>query len=51
MVNKYENIVEEFNKRNCKLLTTKEEHIEILKLAKNSVFKLNYTASCGHKNI
>lgn len=51
MINKYENIVEEFNKRNCKLLTTKEEHVEILKLAKNSVFKLNYTASCGHNHI
>ena len=51
MANKYENIVEEFNKRNCKLLTTKEEHIEILKLAKKSMFKLNYTASCGHNHI
>jgi hypothetical protein len=51
MINKYEIIVEEFNKRNCKLLTTKEEHIEILKFAKNSVFKLNYTASCGHNHI
>ena len=37
MANKYENIVEEFNKRNCKLLTTKEEHIEILKLAKKRI--------------
>jgi hypothetical protein len=51
MINKYENIVEEFNKRNCKLLTTKEEHIEILKLAKKSIFRLNYTASCGHNHI
>jgi len=50
MINKYENIVEEFNKRNCKLLTTKEEHIEILKFAKKSGFKLNYTASCGHNH-
>ena len=26
MAYKYENIVEEFNKRNCKLVTSKEEY-------------------------
>ena len=51
MANIYENIVEEFNKRNCKLLTTKEEHIEILQSAKKTMYKLNYTASCGHNHI
>jgi hypothetical protein len=47
----YENIVEEFNKRNCKLLNTKEEYIEILRLSKKHMYKLNYTASCGHDHI
>jgi hypothetical protein len=28
MANIYENIIEEFNKRNCQLLTTKEQHID-----------------------
>jgi hypothetical protein len=51
MANIYENIIEEFNKRNCKLLTTKEEHIEILKLSKKTMYKLNYIASCGHTHI
>ena len=51
MTNIYENIIEEFNKRNCKLLTTKEEHIEILKTSKKTMYKLNYTASCGHNHI
>jgi hypothetical protein len=47
MVNIYENIIEEFNKRNCKLLTTKEQHNEI---SKNKQYKLNYIASCGHEH-
>jgi hypothetical protein len=51
MANIYENVVEEFNKRNCKLLTTKEEHNEILKLFKKTMYKLNYIASCGHNHI
>jgi hypothetical protein len=50
MANIYENILQEFNNRNCKLLTTKEEHIEILKSLKNKPYKLNYIASCGHKH-
>ena len=50
MANIYENIIEEFNKRNCKLLTTKEEHNEILKSAKKTMYKLNYIASCGHNH-
>ena len=51
MSNIYENIIEEFNKRGCKILTTKEEHFEILKLSKNGNYKLNYVASCGHSHI
>jgi len=51
MANIYENIVEEFNKRNCKLITTKEEHTEILRLSKKTLYRLNYTASCGHDHI
>jgi hypothetical protein len=51
MANIYENIIEEFNKNNCKLLTTKEEHIEILNLTKKGNYRLNYTASCGHNHI
>ena len=48
MTNKYENVIEEFNKQNCQLLTTKEQYCEI---AKNKAFKLNYIASCGHNHI
>ena len=51
MANIYENIIEEFNKRNCKLLTTKEEHIDLLKRANKTSYKLNYIASCGHNHI
>jgi hypothetical protein len=51
MSNIYENVIEEFNKRNCKLLTTKEEHSEILKTAKSGNYKFNYIASCGHNHI
>jgi hypothetical protein len=51
MTNKYENVVEEFKKRNCKLLNTNEEYIEILKSSKNFLYKLNYIASCGHEHI
>ena len=47
MTNIYENVMEEFNKRSCKLLTTKEEHCE---LSKNKHYKLNYIASCGHNH-
>ena len=50
MVNIYENVIEEFNKQNCKLLTTQEEYIDILKNKKN-VYRLNYIASCGHTHI
>ena len=48
MSNIYENVVEEFNKRDCKLLTTKDEHTE---LAKQKHYRLNYIASCGHNHI
>jgi len=45
IMNHYEN---EFNKRNCKLLTTKKEYSEILKISKGLNYKLDYIASCGH---
>jgi hypothetical protein len=48
MANIYENIVGEFTKMNCKLLTTKDEHTELLKISKKTMYKLNYIASCGH---
>ena len=51
MTNIYENVIEEFNKRNCKLLNTKDEYTEILKSAKKTMYKLNYIASCGHNHI
>ena len=46
--NTYENIVEEFNKRKCKLLDTNEEFNEIKKISKKCAYRLNYIASCGH---
>ena len=49
-MNKYEKIINEFNTRNCKLLTTKEEHAELLNKSKSNNYKLNYIASCGHNN-
>jgi hypothetical protein len=51
MTNVYEIVVEEFNKRNCKLLNTNDEYGEILKTAKKTMYKLNYIASCGHTHI
>ena len=48
IINTYENIVEEFKKRKCKLLDTKEEFDEIKKNSKKCAYKLNYIASCGH---
>lgn len=49
MSNIYENIIEEFNKRNCKLLVSKEQFQEIISNTKKN-YKLNYTASCGHNH-
>ena len=51
MTNVYENVIEEFNKRNCKLLNTKEEHGEIFKMSNKGNYRLNYIASCGHNHI
>lgn len=51
MTHIYENVVEEFNKRGCLLLNTKEEYSEITKAAFKSNYRLNYTASCGHDHI
>ena len=48
MPNTYENINEEFNNKNCKLLSSKEECSQ---LVKNKLFKLNYIASCGHNHV
>jgi hypothetical protein len=50
MANVYENVVEEFNKRNCQLITTKEEYLQILEISKKCNYKLNYIASCGHNH-
>ena len=44
IMNHYENVINEFNKRNCKLLTTKEQYSEILKTSKRLNYKLNYIA-------
>jgi hypothetical protein len=49
-MNKYEKIINEFNTRNCKLLTTKNELDELLNKSKSNNYKLNYIASCGHNN-
>jgi hypothetical protein len=49
MANNYENVVEEFNKRNCKLIVTKEDYNEIIRKTKKN-YKLNYIASCGHEH-
>ena len=51
MANIYENIVNEFNKRSCQLLTTKEQHNEIINNSKKCNYKLRYIASCGHNHI
>ena len=51
MTNVYEIVVEEFNKRGCLLLNTKEEYYDILKDVYKSSYKLKYTASCGHDHI
>lgn len=51
MTNRYENVIQEFNKRNCTLLTTQEEYIEIVKQFKTRPYRLNYVASCGHNHI
>jgi len=50
MSNLYENTIEEFNKRGCTLITTKEEHSKIISISKHSNYKLNYIASCGHNH-
>ena len=50
MCNVYEKVEEEFNKRGCILLTTKEEHKEFVNISKKCNYKLYYNASCGHNN-
>jgi hypothetical protein len=50
MTNIYENVVNEFTKRGCELLTTKEEHCEIINHNKKCNYKLSYVASCGHNH-
>jgi hypothetical protein len=49
MINSYENVVKEFDKRNCKLIINEEEFNEI-KRQSSKLFKLNYIASCGHNH-
>lgn len=46
----YESVIEEFDKHNCKLLTTKEEYNKILIISKSQNYRLRYTASCGHEH-
>jgi hypothetical protein len=48
MTKSYENVFEEFNKRNCKLLVSEEEFNQLKKGCKQ--LKLNYIASCGHNH-
>lgn len=48
MTKSYEDVVEEFNKRKCKLLISEEEFNELKKNCKQ--LKLHYTASCGHNH-
>lgn len=50
MNNVYDNIEEEFKKKNCKLLTSKEEYNNLLKLSIKGNYRLYYTASCGHNH-
>jgi tmRNA-binding protein len=50
-MNKYENILNEFITRNCKLLTTKDELDELLNKSKSNNYKLNYIASFGKNNL
>ena len=47
----YEEVVQEFNIRNCKLLTSEEAFLVIIQTHKHFNFKLEYIASCGHNNI
>jgi hypothetical protein len=49
----YENVVEEFNKKCCKLLVTKEEYNNIIISInrKKYNYRLKYIASCGHEHI
>ena len=49
----YENVVEEFNKKCCKLLVTKEEYNNIIISInrKKHNYRLKYIASCGHEHI
>ena len=46
----YENVVEEFNKKGCKLLVTKKEYNVIVSITKKN-YRLKYIASCGHEHI
>jgi hypothetical protein len=50
MSSAYENVFEEFNKKGCKLLVSKEEYEKIKKTSPHN-FKLNYSAACGHNHI
>lgn len=46
----YENVVEEFNKKGCKLLVTKEEYNNIISITRKN-YRLKYIAYCGHEHI
>jgi hypothetical protein len=51
MANIYTTVVAEFEKQNCKLLTSEAEHQKILIETKKGNYRLNYVASCGHEHI
>jgi len=46
----YQSIVEDFFLKKCKLLTTKNEYDELIKISKAFNFKLTYIASCSHEH-
>ena len=51
MCNAYEKVEEEFNKRGCILLTTKEEHKEFVNISKKCNYKLYYNVKIRVKKL
>jgi hypothetical protein len=46
----YNEVVHEFNIRNCKLLTSEEDFLIVNNINRSFNFKLYYIASCGHNH-
>jgi hypothetical protein len=46
----YNEVINEFNIRNCKLLTSEEDFLVIIQTHIKCNFKLEYIASCGHNH-